>query len=58
MNHRRNFSFSSQARRRPNIVVDPVPYPDILVYKLIMGYQFTKIDLSDAYSEIKLAPKA
>ena len=33
------------------------PYPDDLIRKLGGGY-FTKIDLSNAYSQIKLAPES
>ena len=36
----------------------PMPRPDDLIRKLGGGYYFTKIDLSNAYSLIKLAPES
>uniref|UniRef100_A0A5S6Q499 Reverse transcriptase domain-containing protein n=1 Tax=Trichuris muris TaxID=70415 RepID=A0A5S6Q499_TRIMR len=34
----------------------PMPLPEELMRKLSGGYYFTKIDLADAYTQIKLAP--
>ena len=35
----------------------PVPLPEDLMHKLGGGYGFTKIDLANAYNEIKLGPE-
>ena len=35
----------------------PLPLPEDLMRKLGAGYGFTKIDLADAYNQIKLAPE-
>ena len=36
----------------------PIPRPEDLMQKLGGGYGFTKIDLADAYNQIKLAPES
>jgi hypothetical protein len=36
----------------------PIPLPEDLMRKLGGGYGFTKIDLADAYNQIKLAPES
>lgn len=36
----------------------PIPLPEDLMLKLCGGYCFTKIDLADAYNQIKLAPES
>ena len=36
----------------------PLPLPDDLVRKLSGGYYFTKIDLANAYNQIRLAPES
>ncbi|XP_045117643.1 uncharacterized protein K02A2.6-like [Portunus trituberculatus] len=36
----------------------PIPLPEDLMHKLGRDYYFTKIDLADAYSQIKLRPKS
>ncbi|KFD47710.1 hypothetical protein M513_11388 [Trichuris suis] len=36
----------------------PMPLPEDLMRKLSGGYYFTKIDLADAYNQIKLAPES
>lgn len=36
----------------------PIPLPEDLMRKLGGGYYFTKIDLADAYNQIKLAPES
>ena len=57
----------SQASRRSKIgcvvhgqctIGHTIPCPDDLISKLVEGYYFTKIDPSNAYSQIKLAPES
>ena len=36
----------------------PIPRPEDLMQKLGGGYGFTKIDLADAYNQVKLAPES
>lgn len=36
----------------------PLPLPEDLIRKLGGGYGFTKIDLADAYNQIKLCPRS
>ena len=36
----------------------PLPFPDDLVRKLSGGYYFTKIELANAYNQIRLAPES
>lgn len=36
----------------------PLPLPEDLMRRLGVGHGFTKIDLADAYNQIKLAPKS
>nr|CAB3249686.1 uncharacterized protein K02A2.6-like [Phallusia mammillata] len=36
----------------------PLPLPDILMQKLRGGFGFTKIDLADAYNQIRLGPES
>ena len=36
----------------------PIPLPDDLMRKLGGGYYFTKIDLADAYNQVKLSPES
>ena len=36
----------------------PIPLPEDLMQKLGGGYYYTKIDLADAYNQIKLAPES
>ena len=36
----------------------PIPHPEKLMQKLGGGYGYTKIDLADAYNQIKLAPES
>ena len=35
----------------------PLPRPEDLMQKLCAGYYITKIDLADAYTQVKLAPQ-
>ena len=36
----------------------PIPLPDDLMHRLGGGYYFTKIDLADAYNQVKLSPES
>jgi len=36
----------------------PMPLPEDLMRKLSGGYFFTKVDLADAYNQIKLSPES
>ena len=36
----------------------PIPSPDDLMQRLSGGYYFTKIDLADAYNQVKLSPES
>ncbi len=36
----------------------PIPRPEDLMHKLSGGYYFSKIDLADAYNQIKLGPES
>lgn len=36
----------------------PIPLPEDLIRKLGGGYYFTKVDLADAYNQIKLSPES
>ena len=36
----------------------PIPLPEDLMQKLSGGYYFTKVDLADAYNQIKLTPES
>ena len=36
----------------------PIPLPEELLFKLRGGYGFTKIDLADAYNQIRLGPES
>ena len=36
----------------------PIPSPDDLMQRLSDGYYFTKIDLADAYNQVKLSPES
>ena len=36
----------------------PMPRPDDLMRKLSGGYGFSKVDLADAYNQIKLGPES
>ena len=36
----------------------PMPLPDELIHRLSGGHYFSKIDLADAYNQVKLSPKS
>ena len=36
----------------------PVPLPDELIHSLSGGHHFSKIDLADAYNQVKLSPES
>ena len=36
----------------------PMPLPDELIHRLSGGYYFSKIDLADAYNQVKLSPES
>ena len=36
----------------------PMPLPDELRHRLAVGYYFSKIDLADAYNQVKLSPES